>query len=241
MPISKLFVEGNLESEVLYSILHGDPVLQQGGSKDSLKPRARVDRKDNNVDAGYLRDRDFDFDPPDDTSKPAIDSEEANVAIGWRWSRHEIENYLIEPALISETMTWPIAEVEDALRASARKIRSYEAARWCVGIVRRDLPPHYGLKTRPLGLSDIDLPLNLTSPAVETWALGNIATHRTRIMAATDTQVVQASLDALSARFNDAFILEVPNVLLWFSGKDLLAGMADWLSTKCKPPLKHHH
>src|SRR5687768_10597823 len=100
MPITKLFIEGNLESEVLNPLLQGSPALQQGGSKDSLKPRARADRHENNVEAGYLRDRDFDFDPPDDTSKPTIDCEEAGVAIGWRWTRHETENYLIEPALV---------------------------------------------------------------------------------------------------------------------------------------------
>ena len=111
MPIIKLFIEGNLESEVLYPILQGSPVLQQGGSKDSLKPRARAARQENHqVAAGYLRDRDFDFDPPTDLSKPTVDCEEGSLPIGWRWCRHEIENYLIEPVLVSEVMSWPVAE-----------------------------------------------------------------------------------------------------------------------------------
>ena len=61
MPIAKLFIEGNLELEILNPILLGSPVLQRGGSKNSLKPRALTDRHEskNTVVAGYLRDRDF--------------------------------------------------------------------------------------------------------------------------------------------------------------------------------------
>jgi len=235
MPIAKLFIEGNLESEVLNPILEGTPVLQQGGSKDSLKPRARADRSENGVMAGYLRDRDFDFDPPADISRPTVDSEEGGMPVGWRWVRHEIENYLIEPVLVNEAMTWPIPEVEEALRQSAREIRHYEAARWSIGVVRRDLPPHYELKTRPDGLNDIDLPVALDSVAVNAWASESIAAHRGRINASTDPLRVQESIEELSERFDDAFILEVANVLVWFSGKDLLAGMNAWLATKGVP------
>ena len=142
MPIAKLFVEGNLEIEVLTPILQGSPVPQQGGSKNSLKPRAGTERRENKVVAGYLRDRDFDFDPPKDLSRPTVDSVESGVPFGWRWCRHEIENYLVDPAVVSEAMAWPMPDVEEALRQAAAKIRSYEAARWTVGIVRRVLPPH---------------------------------------------------------------------------------------------------
>jgi len=134
MPIAKLFIEGNLEAEVLNPILQGNPVLQRGGSKNSLKPRARAERRDNKVAAGYLRDRDFDFDPPVDISKPTVDSEDNGIPFGWRWCRHEIENYLIDPVIVSEA--------------------------------------------------------------------------------------------------DDAFVADVAKILLWFSGKDILAGMADWLVTK---------
>jgi len=226
MPIAKLFIEGKLDFEVLNPILQGTPLLQRGGSKNSLKPRAFNERQENKVVAAYLRDRDFDFDPPDDLSKPTADSK-----VGWRWCRHEIENYLVEPAVVSEAMTWSLREVEDAIRQAARQIRNYEAARWTIGIVRRALPPHYDLKTRP-DLNEIALPPALDSVAVNTWALNNIEVHRSRIAASTDPSAVQASLDGFLARFDEAFVAEVANVLLWFSGKDILAGMADWLATK---------
>ncbi len=72
----------------------------------------------------------------------------------------------------------------------------------------------------------------LDPAAVHAWAATNIENHRRRIAEATDLPVVEASIEGFSARFDDAFIADVPNVLLWFSGKDLLAGMTDWLATK---------
>lgn len=129
-------------------------------------------------------------------------------------------------------MAWPLADVEEAVRQAAMKIRSYEAARWTVGTARRALPPNYELRTRPQGLNDIDLPEALDSAAVNAWASNSVESHRGRIVAATDHVVVEASLAAFAARFHDAFVADLSNVLLWFSGKDILAGMADWLITK---------
>lgn len=232
MPIAKLFIEGNLESEVLNPILQGIPILQRGGSKNSLRPRARAERQENRVAAGYLRDRDFDFDPPVDLSKPTVDFEDQGIPVGWRWCRHEIENYLIDPLIVSEAMKWPMPDVEDAIRQAASKIQSYEAARWTIGIVRRALPPHYKLETRPDGLNEIALPQGLDSTAVNGWASNSIETHRSHIATKTDPHAVQTSFDDFSARFNDAFITDVANILLWFSGKDILAGMAGWLGSK---------
>lgn len=232
MPIAKLFIEGNLESEVLTPILQGNPLLQQGGSKNSLKPRARTERQENKVVAGYLRDRDFDFDPPVDLSKPTVDSDDGGIPFGWRWCRHETENYLIDPVVVSEAMVWPIVEVEEAIRQSARKIRDYEAARWTVGIVRRALPPNYDLRTRPDELNDIGLPLALDPATVSEWASINIESHREQIVAVTDPAAVQESFGRFAARFNEVFVQDVPSILLWFSGKDILAGMSEWLLIK---------
>ncbi len=229
MPIARLFVEGNLESEVLYSLLQGSPLLQVGGSKNSLRPRAITERRDNKVAAGYLRDRDFDFDPPLDLTGPTVDSDDGGVPFGWRWCRHELENYLIDPAVVSKAMLCPIAEVEEALRQAARMIRNYEAARWTIGLVRRALPPHYELRTRPEGLNEIDLPPALDSTAVSAWALNSIVSYREPIFTITESMAVRASFNDLSNRFNDEFVDDVANVLLWFSGKDLLAGRAGWL------------
>lgn len=232
MPINKLYVEGNLESEILNPILQGSPVLQQGGSKNGLKPRARTERNQNKVEAGYLRDRDFDFAPTTNVTIPTVDAEDQSVPFGWRWCRHEIENYLIEPALVSKAYGWSEEEIAEAIVESARRIRFYEAARWTIGITRRALPPAYELNTRPSELNEIDLPTQIDTATVNAWLTDSIRNHRDRIVAATDMHSVQNIFVSLMARFDDAFVANPTNVLLWFSGKDILAGMADWLRAK---------
>lgn len=98
--------------------------------------------------------------------------------------------------------------------------------------MRRVLPPHYELRTRPDNLNEFALPLELELSAVNEWALNNIETHRQRITTETDPSSVQRSFDAFVARFDDAFVHDVTNVLIWFSGKDILAGMSEWLNTR---------
>jgi len=247
MPVTKLFVEGDLDVQLLNPILDGSPVLQKGGSKGALRPQARREidkdrerRKKageepdaSHVVAGYLRDRDFDFEPPEELSKPAVDKDIEGCPFGWRWCRHEIENYLIEPSLISEARGWPIAEIEDAIRDVAKNIRSYEAARWTVGSVRCVLPPHYELNTRPDELKkEIELPLLLDSTVVKQWAFSSIGSYRDRFTSITDTSLVEQTFGTFIARFDDDFTEDVQNVLLWFSGKDILAGLAEWLKKK---------
>jgi hypothetical protein len=232
VPVAKLFIEGRLDAEVLNPVFQGSPVLQQGGTKGALKSRARAERLENRVAAGYLRDRDFDFDPPVDRSTPTIDSTEGGVVLGWRWCRHEIENYLIDPGIVCAATAWPLAEIEAAFRQAARRIRSYEAARWTIGTVRRALPPSFELRTRPEELNEIELPQELGSAAVQTWVVSRIEDHRSRIAAAMDAQTVREFFEDFSARFDEDFIADVMNVVCWFSGKDLLAGMNDWLSSR---------
>ena len=142
---------------------------------------------------------------------------------------------MIEPAIVSEALAWPIPDVEQAIRQAASRIRSYQAARWTVGIVRRALPPHYELKTRPDGLSEIDLPPALGPAAINAWASSNIESYRELIVAASDPAKIQDSLQSLSARFDEAFVADVSSVLLWFSGKDILAAIADFLTGRNVP------
>ena len=225
MPVGTLFIEGKLDQELLYSVLLGDPVLKIGGSKSNLKTRAKAECA-NHVAAGYLRDRDFDYDPPSDFSIPTLDNADP---VGWRWCRHEIENYLIEPSLVSEATNCAISDIEQAIFQAAKKIRSYEAARWTVGFVRRALPPAYKLETRPDNLSDIALPSRSYIEAVSKWAFEAIDAHRNKIAAATETEHVKEIFEGFLSRFDDNFVEDITKVLLWFAGKDILAGMEEWL------------
>jgi hypothetical protein len=231
MPVDKLFVEGNLELQLLAPICEGFPLLQQGGSKNSLKPRTCAERRDNKIAAGYLRDRDFDFDPPkSSTEEPVVDHREEEIPVGWRWRRHEMENYLMEPLLVSEATGWNLSEFEDALRQVAVKIYVYEAARWTIGVVRRSLPPHYELQTRPDNLNEIDLPEKLDFSIFEDWACKAVRSHGERIARATDSLRAREQFENFTHLFQT--FVDLSDVLLWFSGKDILAGLSPWLSAK---------
>jgi hypothetical protein len=101
--------------------------------------------------------------------------------------------------------------------------------------VRRALPPHYELKTRPEGLNEIAVPSALDALTVSDWASESIQSHRHTIDVCTDPDTMLTDLDLFISRFDDAFVGDVEKILLWFSGKDLLAGMGDWLAAQAIP------
>lgn len=229
MPLAVLFVEGKLDSEVLNPLLQGAPVLKEGGSKNALKPRTRTEREDSRILTGYLRDRDFDYDPPSVDQQPVTEYCHIGIPCGWHWCRHEIENYLLEPAIVSAALGWAQEEMTQALSATAWKIRGYQAARWTIGRVRRVLPPHYQLHTRPDELAELQLPPILEAEAARAWALQAIAEHRQRIVSVSEKKGVETLFDEYRDRFDADFSGDVAMILSWFSGKDLIAGLAEWL------------
>ncbi len=174
MPINELIVEGDLDVEIMQAIFQGEPVVKKGGSKNSLKPQARQQRTAARVLAGYLRDRDFDFEPPMDRDLAVVDSQHQGQPLGWRWVRHEIENYLIDPLIVEAALGMPSLDWSSVLTKVASRIRWYQIARWTIGEVRRSLPPHYELRTRPQELGDLGLLEDLEENPCLTWCRGGI-------------------------------------------------------------------
>ncbi|MBI1904242.1 MAG: hypothetical protein HYS13_24365 [Planctomycetia bacterium] len=237
MPLSELLVEGNLDAQVLGAVFAGRPPVRIGGDKRSLKGRARDQRERARVDVGYVRDRDFDYDPPKDVTQPTVDWLDNKAAMGWRWCRHEIENYLVDPSLVSKAMGWPVQEFSDQLVAAAKQIRYYEIARWTVGVARRALPPNYELETRPpeIGKSEFRLPDELTEAAMFDWAQRHIHSFADRVNKALGKDSIENSLKRLANLLTDAFLGDVANALLWCSGKDLLTALSVWLRSQGIP------
>lgn len=237
MPVSKLLVEGKLDVELL-SAIDGMPTVIRGGSKQSLRPRARTERQERKTqDVSYLRDRDFDYDPPDDSSQPVVDRIEGGTVLGWHWCRHEIENYLIDPEVVIAATTWDRAIYEAALIDAARRIRYYQIARWVVGTARRSLPPHYELYTKPDDLQDHDfrLPRDVSESVSVQWANEHVARFYERIGQALASQAISTSIEFRTARLTESLFASVASVLLWCSGKDLLAALGPWLQTQNIP------
>lgn len=224
MPVSLLLVEGKLDVEVLTPLmltLTSSPTVDRGGSKGELKPKCRDKRElQSSVAACYVRDRDFDFEPPDDTSRPTVDS-----LLGWRWSRHELENYLLEPDILAEVTGGSRATAEAALLAAASQILHYTAARWTVGTARRKLPPFRELPTRPSDKPEcwVPAPHARTSVANHRWLHGHIKDFRDQVEPVLADPSTDAELLARTARLTA--LSDVDETLVWYSGKDLLAAL----------------
>lgn len=229
-----LLVEGGLDQVLMHGVIGGSLAVEEGGSKQALKPRAVTIAKARKDPVAFIRDRDFDYDPPEHTSSPVpIPTNEDNVH-GWHWCRHEIENYLLEPGLVATAVpSVDQSAYEDEIRVSARTIRDYQAARWTVGVARRSLPPYYRLHTRPAGLRDRDIALAQDcsrGPSLD-WAVRSTSDFLATVSGALDKSAVQQRFGCYCQRFSDTFCDDVESVLVWFSGKDLFAALGTWLQS----------
>ncbi|WP_257460329.1 hypothetical protein [Archangium lipolyticum] len=235
MPVALLFVEGDLDAEVLTALLVTPPLrvaVTKGGPKGSLPPKARDERK-KNVRACYLRDRDFDFDPPANLGHPTVDriADSSGNVLGWRWCRHELESYLLEPRLVSLATGWDEASYSAELMKAAKHLQSYTAARWAVGIARRSMPPTAELPTRPDTLqNEIKLPSDCGEAACFNWARDHIEAFRQKVEPALASMTIAASLAERSRRL--AAQTSIEDVLVWHSGKDLLAALEPAISRR---------
>ncbi len=236
MSVSRLLVEGNLDAEVLGPLLAGKPVVLGGSPKGSLPPRTRDLRLSTRQPVCYVRDRDFDFLPSTDLNRPSVDQTIGSAALGWRWCRHEIENYLIDPGIVHAALGWDRAVFEGQLVASARSIKHYQAARWTVGQSRQILPPARELPTRPPECtpSEFRLPTDLSPIATAAWVQTQAADFLADVQTILAPSALTAALDNYTTKLTEEFLADIMNVLVWCSGKDLLAGLIPWLRSTHK-------
>jgi hypothetical protein len=232
MPVSRLLMEGKLDLEVFAPLLAANPIVDsRPTSKGSLAPRARDLRRDTGQTACYVRDRDFDHLPPADLSQPEIDTTDGVDVLGWRWCRHQIENYLIDPGVINAAFGWDRATYEAELVNAARQIKHYEAARFTIGQARKVLPPAREFPTSPpecIG-HDFRIPSDLSEASTTNWVHTQAATFLSSVQIALDPAALNTALTTHSDGFTEAFLGDVTSVLVWFSGKDLLTAMLPWL------------
>lgn len=226
MSLSKLFVEGKLDVEIYTSLFAPSVLIERGGSKTSIRPQADNDRR-SGIRAGYLRDRDFDFSPPEDMNFPTIDSAQAEQPWGWRLNRHEIENYLLDPRVVQAKFSIEAGIWQQHLCEAGRKIRWYQIARWVVGRARANLPPNFKLQTNPENLDELRLPEDLTEQASRHWCHATIREYLRRVTGALNAASVEAQYDVIRTRFSDDLLNDPSHVICWCSGKDLFAALSD--------------
>ncbi|MFY0579235.1 hypothetical protein ACN28S_37615 [Cystobacter fuscus] len=151
--------------------------------------------------------------------------------LGWRWCRHDLECYLLEPRLVEAATGWIEADYSKELIKAAQQINSYTAARWTIGIARRSLPPLNELTTRPITLgNEIQIPPDCSASACSEWALRHVETFRTQIEGTLDPSTVQSSLTNRAAQL--ASLTTTDEVLVWHSGKDLMAALGPLIAKR---------
>lgn len=228
MPVTRLLVEGELDAQLLAPLFAGNPVVEAiKSSKNALAPRTRTERQKAGPCVSYLRDRDFDYDPLDQLDQPTIDKAENGIVLGWRWSRHSIENYMLEPAIACTALAVDEATYQTALSIAGSKIKYYQAARWAIGIARSALPPYYELRTQPDGANEFYLPGDdgLTDDTAKNWALDHVEAFANRVRPKLEANAIAESYDKYSGFFNHEESVPVETILVYFSGKDLMTAL----------------
>lgn len=231
MPVNLLLVEGDLDMQILRSTFSGSPLVQATkAGKYSLLSRTRYERERGKVETCYLRDRDFDFEPGDDDT-PTPERKDNEQTYGWRWRRHAIESYLLEPVIVAEALGLEQGHYEELLVQSARDLRCYTAARWTIGLARQTMPPSWELETawRKKGFSLPDAE-QLHYASCRDWMLERCAQHLSKVGESLAREKLAAVYDAWCERLNSAEYHTPVNILLYYSGKDLMARVAPQLN-----------
>jgi hypothetical protein len=147
VPINILYCEGGKGSPDIRVISHLCPpgcLVEPIGSKYGLSDRVRLVRKLKQSSIAGLRDRDFDFNTDDFSPKLTpgewcVNDNQTRVQIGWYWERKEIENYLIDPEVVTRALGKKAPRLDQyqaALQASAERIADYTAARIALSLSR---------------------------------------------------------------------------------------------------------
>jgi hypothetical protein len=232
MPVDILYCEGGKNSpdiRVLLNILSGICTVKPAGSKYGLDRQILFIKQENLLPSSVvavLKDRDFDDDMSLPINSPRSWSPKVNgqeIQIGWSWERKEIENYLIDPEVVSHalgTKAPPIEEYSTALEKSARDIADYTAARTALSLSRQRLLPlnncwgnSGGQHPFPSSLSESDCRTGIT----------DIVRQYEQAQIIQEYDVLNRFDQLLpTCRINGA---RFQSFLTFFSGKDLLCGM----------------
>jgi hypothetical protein len=174
MPVTLLLcegVQGSPDVRVLRALLAGLPTqVDPVGSKYGMDTRIIVTRRiSTTATVMGLRDADFDGEWNSPRNVPAIWSKSIDgqpVQLGWRWARKEIENYLIDPTVVSKALgskAPPPDKYSEILEQAATELSDYTAARVALSLSRitlKQFPNRWG---KPRGGDSYPFPDELSS------------------------------------------------------------------------------
>jgi hypothetical protein len=232
MPVTQLYVEGSLDQRVLTGVLSGQVAVASRGTKDDLPHIVRRELDDGKTGIAYLRDRDFDSEPPHiQAVEVAVDRELSGTVLGYRWDRTELENYLLEPAIASAALRVDLAEWSVELAKAAAQLHAYTAGRWTLGQLRARTHRVTKIKTRPDSLSGkvFPLPKSLMEADVRTWLSATVTGVSAAVSKEFDVVATTKQFESYKGILSGKFGGEI---LRWYSGKDLFGVLASYFQSK---------
>lgn len=226
MPVDQLLCEGEPKSPDvrLLNSLVANCVVRAGGSKYGLGTRILLWREviSTSTTAG-IRDRDFDDD--DRTPSGVVRDwlgDDGRIRLGFIWERKEIENYLIDPSVVRESLGLTqssLAEYTSHLEWAADRLGPYTAARTALSLARprfRPLPNSWG---RGRGSAKHRLPDGVSTQECRDQIRQTLATYAGSATPVEDR--VMAVFDQLFPLCGSGGIRRA-HYLTFFSGKDIL-------------------
>jgi len=104
------------------------------------------------------------------------------------------------------------------------------AARWAIGKAKLCLSPKQELYSRPIDILDkpMAIPQDCSCDVIETWLINTIYAFYQQISATLKKEAVTQGYQHYVNLFDKYFCQEITNILVWFSGKDLLAALEPW-------------
>lgn len=240
MPVSVVCCEGNLKSpdvRVLSKVLAGLCEVRPFGSKhgmgDRILARREVTEKDNdkkNPTVYGLLDGDYAAWQEPEKRPRSWNVNDGNVAVhtGWRWERKEIENYLIDPAVVERALGGLPQHYIEALETAASQIAAYQAARITLTLNRPRSAPLQNSFGKARGGGRHPMPEDLGRDR---------CLHEAKQLVHEWNSQRQIRMDALDAAFIAAETECSPDgvrrkhFMTSFAGKDLLWAMEDYLNS----------
>lgn len=234
MPVNLLLCEGAENSpdvRVLTKLLAGCCAVEPQGGRYGMGNiiLARRSTTGSSTIAGLL-DGDFqqEWTAPSHSPRPWTSGDKA-IHFGWRWSRKEIENYLIDPRVVVQSLG-PVAppeqEYKGQLENAAEKLSTYQAARTALSGCRprfRDLRSKWG---QPRGRDRHQFPDDFSEPGCREGIESTVSAHAASQMVTVETAMER--FEELLPEFNDGRVRR--RDFLWtYAGKDLFLALEEAL------------
>jgi hypothetical protein len=207
-------------------------LVKPSGGKYGFGERVKITRQVGAKTCAGLLDRDFDDDasPPRDTLRPwRVDGDK--TWLGWIWERREIENYLLDPAVVQGALGERAPQSDRywlALSTAATSITDYTAARYALSLSRvrfSPLPNDWGTQR---GKDGHPFPDDRSEPDCR-QAISTIVQTYQQCQIVTEDEVFQR-FESLSPTCRPGGI-RFEHFLTFFAGRDLLYALEPWLAT----------